>query len=213
VAKMTESTEHRVKTRSGRIIEDPWIARLLFEDTRFAAIWVVVRVFLGWQWLTAGWGKVTNPAWVETGFALRGFWQGAVAIPDEGRPAIAYDWYRSFLQGMLDAEAYTWFAKLIAYGEVLIGIALIVGAFVGIAAFFGAFMNWNFIMAGAASTNAVLGLAALLLILAWKTAGWYGLDRWLLPYIGVPWRTREEFETEREAREAHIPDGLASEVE
>jgi thiosulfate dehydrogenase (quinone) large subunit len=210
---MTESTEHRVKTRSGRIIEDPWIARLLFEDTRFAAIWVVVRVFLGWQWLSAGWGKVNNPAWVETGAALRGFWQGAVAIPDEGRPAIAYDWYRSFLQGMLDAEAYTWFAKLIAYGEVLIGIALIVGAFVGIAAFFGAFMNWNFIMAGAASTNAVLGLAALLLILAWKTAGWYGLDRWLLPYIGVPWRTREEFETEREAREAHIPDGLASEVE
>jgi thiosulfate dehydrogenase (quinone) large subunit len=210
---MTESTEHRVKTRSGRIIEDPWIARLLFEDTRFAAIWVVVRVFLGWQWLSAGWGKVNNPAWVETGAALRGFWQGAVAIPDEGRPAIAYDWYRSFLQGMLDAEAYTWFAKLIAYGEVLIGIALIVGAFVGIAAFFGAFMNWNFIMAGAASTNAMLGLAALLLILAWKTAGWYGLDRWLLPYIGVPWRTREEFETEREARESAAPGGLAAEAE
>jgi thiosulfate dehydrogenase [quinone] large subunit len=52
---------------------------------------------------------------------------------------------------------------LIAYGEVLIGIALIVGAFVGIAAFFGAFLNWNFVMAGAASTNAVLFTLAILL--------------------------------------------------
>jgi thiosulfate dehydrogenase [quinone] large subunit len=64
---------------------------------------------------------------------------------------------------MLNNEWYTWFAKLIAYGEVLIGIALIVGAFVGIAAFFGAFLNWNFVMAGAASTNAVLFTLAILL--------------------------------------------------
>jgi thiosulfate dehydrogenase [quinone] large subunit len=64
---------------------------------------------------------------------------------------------------MLNNEWYTWFAKLIAYGEVLIGIALIVGAFVGIAAFFGAFLNWNFVMAGAAGTNAVLFTLAILL--------------------------------------------------
>jgi hypothetical protein len=34
----------------------------------------------------------------------------------------------------------------VAYGELLIGIALIGGAFVGIAAFFGAFMNFNFML-------------------------------------------------------------------
>jgi thiosulfate dehydrogenase [quinone] large subunit len=28
---------------------------------------------------------------------------------------------------------------------------------------------------------------SVLLILAWKTAGWYGLDRWLLPLVGTPW--------------------------
>ena len=33
--------------------------------------------------------------------------------------------------------------------------ALILGAFTGIAAFFGAFMNWNYIMDGSASTNAL----------------------------------------------------------
>ncbi|HEX3050517.1 MAG TPA: tRNA 2-thiouridine(34) synthase MnmA, partial [Aggregatilineaceae bacterium] len=29
---------------------------------------------------------------------------------DSPRPPIAYDWYRSFIQSLLDAEAYTWFA-------------------------------------------------------------------------------------------------------
>ena len=76
-----------------------------------------------------------------------------------------------------------------ACGELLIGIALIVGAFVGIAAFFGAFMNWNFIMAGAASTNGMLLVVAILLILAWKTAGYFGADYFLLRWLGVPWST------------------------
>ncbi|MCG8349128.1 MAG: hypothetical protein MI924_15260 [Chloroflexales bacterium] len=57
---------------------------------------------------------------------------------------------------------YTWFAKLIVYGEILVGLALILGAFIGIAAFFGGFMNWNFIMAGAASSNTLLFTLAIL---------------------------------------------------
>jgi thiosulfate dehydrogenase (quinone) large subunit len=112
-----------------------------------------------------------------------------VAIPEApARPAIAFDWYRTFIQGLLDAQAYTWFAKLVVAGELLIGIALIIGAFTGIAAFFGAFMNWNFMMAGTASINPVLFTLSIFLMLAWKTAGWLGLDRWLLPMLGVPWR-------------------------
>jgi thiosulfate dehydrogenase [quinone] large subunit len=89
---------------------------------------------------------------------------------------------------MIDGNAHTWFGPLVAIGEVLIGVALIVGLFVGIAAFFGGFMNWNFIMAGSASTNGLLIVAAILLVLAWKTAGYYGLDRWALPLLGTPWR-------------------------
>jgi thiosulfate dehydrogenase [quinone] large subunit len=61
------------------------------------------------------------------------------------------------------------------------------GAFTGIAAFFGGFMNWNFMMAGSASTNPLLFAVAVFLILAWKTAGYYGLDRVLLPMLGTPW--------------------------
>ena len=170
-----------------REIQDPPLARFLFSDTRMAWFWLIVRVYLGYQWLTSGWGKLT-PAWMDGGEALKGFWERAVAIPESGRPPIAFDWYRGFIQSMLDSGAYSWFAKLIVYGEILIGIALILGAFVGIAAFFGGFMNWNFIMAGTASTNALLFTLAILLMLAWKTAGHYGLDRYLLPMLGTPWK-------------------------
>jgi thiosulfate dehydrogenase [quinone] large subunit len=93
---------------------------------------------------------------------------------------------------MLDNGWYTWFAPLVAYGEFLVGVGLIVGAFVGIAAFFGAFLNWNFLMAGAASTNGMLFALAIVLILAWKVAGWYGLDRFLLPILGTPWKWTTE---------------------
>lgn len=178
--------------KSGRIIEDPPFAKFLFSDTRLAPLFTIIRVLLGLAWVDAAMHKISNPAWVETGAALQGFWQGAVAIPETGRPAIAFDWYRSFLQGMLDAGAYTWFAKLIAYGELLIGVALIVGAFVGIAALFAALMNWNFIMAGSASTNGLLLIGAIVLVLAWKTAGYLGADYFLLPLVGTPWNRRKK---------------------
>jgi thiosulfate dehydrogenase [quinone] large subunit len=70
----------------------------------------------------------------------------------------------------------------------LIGLALVLGAFTAVAAFFGGFMNWNFIMAGSASTNGLLVAIATWLVLAWRTSGWIGLDRWLLPALGTPWK-------------------------
>jgi thiosulfate dehydrogenase [quinone] large subunit len=186
-----------VKTKSGSIIQDPPFARFLFSDTRFAPFWLVVRVLLGWQWMNSALGKLSNPAWMETGDALKGFWERAIIIPEApARPAIAFDWYRSFIQGLLDSGSYVWFSKLVVIGELLVGVALIIGLFVGIAAFFGAFMNWNFIMAGTASTNALLLVVAVFLILAWKIAGYYGADRFVLSRLGTPWRALPAEEAE-----------------
>ncbi|HEY8477350.1 MAG TPA: DoxX family membrane protein [Chloroflexota bacterium] len=178
----------RVVDENGNItVQDPPIARLLFGSTLMGWVWLVVRLFLGYQWLEAGWHKVTDPKWMETGVALQSFWQRAVTVPEGGRPPITYDWYRAFLQALLDGGHHVWFAKLVAVGEVAVGVALILGAFVGIAAFFGAFMNFNFMLAGTASTNPVMFALAVLLMLAWKNAGWIGLDRYLLPVVGTPW--------------------------
>lgn len=170
-------------------ITDPPYSRSLFGDTRWAWLWLLPRLYVGYTWLTSGWGKFGNPAWMQTGEALRGFWERAVAIPEApARPVIAFDWYRSFIQLLLEGGHYTWFARVIVVGEILVGVALIVGAFTGLAAFFGAFMNWNFMMAGTASINPLLFTFSIFLILAWKNAGWWGLDRWLLPWLGVPWQ-------------------------
>lgn len=51
------------------------------------------------------------------------------------------------------------------------GVGLIVGALTGIAAFFGLVMNFNYLFADAVSTNPVLGVLALFVILAWRIAG------------------------------------------
>ena len=94
---------------------------------------------------------------------------------------------------MVSAEAHTWGSKIIIFGELAIATALILGAFVGIAAFFGGMMNWSFIMAGSASTNGMLFAIATWLVLAWRNAGWIGLDRWLLPTVGTPWKPGHVF--------------------
>jgi thiosulfate dehydrogenase [quinone] large subunit len=177
-----------IMTRKGEVVQDPPLVQKLFSDPRAGWLWVLLRIGLGYQWLDAASHKISNPAWVQTGEALKGFWLAAVKIPEQGRPPITFDWYRSFIQMMLDTQSYTWFAKLVAYGELLIGIALIIGAFTGIAAFFGGLMNWNFMMAGSASTNPLLFLVAVLLILAWKVSGYIGADYFLLPLIGTPWQ-------------------------
>ncbi len=183
-------------TKSGHTtFTDPPVAVALFDNTRLSWIWLIVRIYVGYTWLNSAIGKLSNPGWVTTGEALKGYWERAVAIPDApARPLITFDWYRTFLQSMLDSGSYTWFAKLIVAGELLIGIGLILGIFTGIAAFFAGFMNWNFMLAGTTSTIPVFFPLAILLMLAWKVAGWWGLDRWILPLLGTPWQPGKIFQ-------------------
>jgi len=160
----------------------------LFSNTRAGLFWLPIRIFVGFEWLIAGWGKISGKGWIDGGSSLLGFWKSAVAIPQTGKPSITFEWYRSFLQILIDHNAQTWFGWLIAFGELAVGIAILFGALVGIAAFFGATMNMSYMLAGSASTNPVLFALTIGLILAWRVAGWYGADRTLLPLLGVPWR-------------------------
>jgi thiosulfate dehydrogenase [quinone] large subunit len=126
-----------------------------------------------------------------TGEALLNYWQRGLKMTP--KPAIALDWYRGFIEYLVTIEAHTWFSKIIIFGELLVAVGLILGAFVGVAAFFGGLMNWSFIMAGSASTNGLLFAIATWLVLAWRNAGWIGLDRWLLPILGTPWKPGRVF--------------------
>ena len=168
-------------------LDDPAVVKKLFGDVRFAWLWLPIRLFLGWEWLSHGVEKLHNPKWTVTGDALRAFWERATVVPPPpAKPAIAYEWYRDLIGSLLSGGHHVWFAKFVVFAELAIGVALIIGAFTGIAAFLGGFMNWNFLMAGTAATNPLLFALATWLVLAWKNAGWIGADRYLLPYLGTP---------------------------
>ena len=176
-------------TRGQVLIQDPPIARFLFQSTAASWFWLIVRVFVGWQFLDASWHKFNTPAWMNgSGDGIVGFWKGALGTTPSGQPVVTYDWYRAFLQFLVDSHAQGWFSYVIVFGELAVGIGLILGAFVGLAATGGLLMNLAFLLAGTTSTNPVLAVLGILLILAWKNAGYIGLDRYLLPVLGTPWQ-------------------------
>jgi thiosulfate dehydrogenase [quinone] large subunit len=169
------------------------LSKFLFSSTYFAWAWAILRVYVGWEWLSAGWGKVNNVLWVgeKAGTAVTGFLNGALNKTSGAHPDVS-GWYAWFIENVALPHA-SFFSHLVAYGEVLVGIALILGAFTGIAAFFGSFMNMNYLFSGTVSINPLLLLIQLFLILAWKNAGWFGLDRYLLPALGTPWQKGKIF--------------------
>jgi len=174
-------------------IPEPKISRLLFADTRLSFLWFIIRLYVGWEWIVAGYEKIINPVWVgpQAGKALTGFLMGAVNKAGGAHPDVQ-GWYAEFLKTSIISHA-SLFSYIVSFGELLVGVALILGLFTGIAAFFGAFMNMNYLLAGTVSINPVLFVLELFLILAWRIAGWVGLDRYMLPFFGTPWRPGKLF--------------------
>src|SRR5579883_1955402 len=174
----------------------------LFRNPAAGGIWLVVRLWVGWQWLTAGERKLfggSSAGWVHGGVVkgkpvhagdnLLHFWQHAITpAPPGAMPQVAFGWYRQFLRFLIEHHTQSWFAHLIAWGELLVGVGLLLGAFTAVTACCGALLNLNYMLAGSASLNPVLFLGAALLVLAWRIAGVIGLDRWLLPLLGTPWQ-------------------------
>jgi thiosulfate dehydrogenase [quinone] large subunit len=200
--------------------DEPNWARWLFGSSRAAWIWLIARLWLGWEWFQSGWGKVFggnitlkvwdwgdpqysltgngNIGWirsaggVQAGDAVASFADRAIKSADGPHPDVAYGWYVSFLEWIRDT-AHPWFGPMVAIGEITIGTLLILGLFTGIAAALGAVLNFSFVFAGSAGVNPAMILVSVLLILAWRNAGWYGLDRWVLPRLGTPWQRGELF--------------------
>lgn len=168
-------------------IPEPPVSRWIFANTKLSLLWLLARLYVAWQWLTAGWEKLTSPVWVSphSGAALKGFVLGALKKSGGSHPDVS-SWYAAFLQGFV-LHHLTLISHLVAFGEVTVGVLLVVGLFTGIAAFLGAFMNMNYLFAGTVSINPLMFILELILILAWRTAGWLGLDRYVLPLLGTPW--------------------------
>lgn len=140
-----------------------------------AVAWTILRIWLGIQWIEGGWHKVVD------GFDASGFIQGAIASAGGDHPAVQ-GWYAAFLESVALPNADI-FSILVAYGEVLVGIGLILGAATIPALIAGAFMNLNFMLAGTTSTNPILYTAAMVLLFAGSACYYWGADRFAVPYI------------------------------
>ena len=186
-------TIHVMLESKDTYIPEPKLAQFVFGDTRMSWLWLLLRLYVGYEWIMAGWEKMTSSLWVgsQAGTAIQGFFN---AIPGEttGAHASVPSWYAYFIANFA-AHHVVFFSYLVTYGEMAVGLALLLGIFTGIAAFSGAFVNINYLFAGALSINPILLLIELFLILAWRSAGWIGGDRWLLPWLGVPWQPGEVF--------------------
>ena len=141
----------------------------------FAGVLAFIRVYIGYQWITAGWGKVTS------GFDASGFIQGAIANAGGENPTVQA-WWGACLETFPLPNA-GMFSFMVAWGEVLVGLALILGIFTNFAALMGLTMNFAFLFSGTVSTNAQMVVLTMFVLVAGFNAGRYGLDRWVIPFI------------------------------
>lgn len=158
----------------------------LRENQIAAGILTIIRLYLGYSWVTAGYHKVTE------GFDASGFLQGAVANASGDHPAVQA-WWASFLEGVAIPNAGI-FSFLVAWGELLVGLGLILGCLTTAAAFFGILMNFAFLFSGTVSTNAQMVLLTIFILVAGYNAGKFGLDRIIIPFIRK--QTKERFKQE-----------------
>src|ERR1700692_4725923 len=107
-----------IRPQEATQIPEPQIAKFLFADTRIAWLWLIVRLYVGYQWLTAGLEKLTG----HDGVAIKGFVSGALAQATGAHPAVQ-GWYASFLQTFVLPHA-AFFAYVVTFCEVLVGVAL-----------------------------------------------------------------------------------------
>lgn len=148
---------------------------LLRNNAIVAGVLAIIRIYLGYQWFTAGIGKVTG------GFNAGGFIEGAIAKAGGENPTVQ-GWWAAFLEtvALPGADVFTF---LVAWGEVLVGLALILGLFTNFAALMGIIMNFAFLFSGTISTNGQMILLTTFILVAGYNAGKYGLDRYALPFL------------------------------
>jgi thiosulfate dehydrogenase (quinone) large subunit len=173
---------------------EPAISKFFLGSEGSSEMWFVVRMYVGAEWLLAGWEKITSPVWGASGKALAGFTAGALAKTSGANPAVQ-GWYAWFLQHIVLPNA-GFFSFIVTWGEFAVGVGILLGILTGIAAGFGVLMNLNYLLAGTVSINPVLGVFGLFLCFSWRVCGWIGIDRWLLPALGLPWKPGTLFRTQ-----------------
>jgi thiosulfate dehydrogenase (quinone) large subunit len=132
--------------------------------------WLAVRVWVGCMWVQAGWSKVfgaENSAFLHNGGA------GVAGFAGHGTPA--YSWWGDVMHNFVVPNA-SWIAVIVAFGELAIGLGLVVGFLTRTAAIASLLLLFTYIMSGTASVCAFYALCAIIVLATWRTSTWIGLD-------------------------------------
>jgi thiosulfate dehydrogenase (quinone) large subunit len=185
----------RFESPSGNLKFSDW----LYRSKAASGIWLVARLWLGYEWLNAGYQKLFGAEkaafWNGGGAAVKGFATAGVAGSTTGKGGASYGWWAAFLHNFVVPNA-SWIAKFITLSEVAIGALLILGLFTGAAAIAGISLNLVYMFTGSAGVNPAFALVAVLLILAWRNAGYIGLDRVALPAVRSLFHHRDHVKTD-----------------
>jgi thiosulfate dehydrogenase (quinone) large subunit len=152
------------------------LMKWLRENTIAAGLLALVRVWFGWQWMTAGWGKITG------GFDASGFLKGSIAKPVVSHGEVLYPNFTGFLESFALPNVKL-INFLIPWGEFLVGLGLILGCLTTAAAFFGIMMNFMFMFGGTVSSNPWYILWTFIILAAGFNAGRFGADHYVIPYL------------------------------
>ncbi|WP_127533923.1 DoxX family protein [Paenibacillus kobensis] len=158
----------------------------LRENKYAAMLMIFVRVYLGYQWIEAGWHKLTG------GFDAAGFLNNAINKPiaDKTTQELVYPNFVYFIKHFALPNVKV-FNILIPIGEFLVGAGLILGGLTAAAAFFGLLMNFMFMFAGTLNTNPWLVLIGGIVLFAGTNAGRYGLDYYLIPLLRKTFKVKK----------------------
>jgi thiosulfate dehydrogenase [quinone] large subunit len=143
-------------------------------------LWTILRVYLGYNWVISGLGKVYGTGadvWIgsQAGVAITGFLNGALAKTSGAHPDVQ-PWYAWFINHVALPNAKI-FGFMVAWGELLVGIALILGMFTSLALLASLLLNFNYMFAGSVSVNPMFIIEALILLWTGWAAYYWGLDR------------------------------------
>nr|WP_295971025.1 DoxX family protein [uncultured Bacillus sp.] len=148
------------------------------ESNVSAVIVTIIRLYLGYGFLTAGFHKITGGA-----FDASGFIGNAIKNPImSAEGTMEFGAFTSFLKHFALPNV-DLFNVLVPWGEFLVGLGLILGCLTTAAVFFGMLMNFSFLLAGTISHNPTYILLGFFIITAGFNAGKFGLDRYVMPYL------------------------------
>ncbi|REE55343.1 thiosulfate dehydrogenase [quinone] large subunit [Paenibacillus taihuensis] len=148
---------------------------------KYAAILLtLLRIYVGWEWLTAGWHKIAG----AKPFNAAGFMKGAIAGPvaDNATHETLYPTFIAFLKHVALPNVKL-LNVIVPWGELLVGAGLLLGALTTTAVLFGLLMNFMYMFAGTVSTNPWLILLGFFIVAAGANAGKFGVDHYILPYL------------------------------